>query len=256
MKKIKLILIHSFPTNSIVLKGLIEFLGGVFEVYPIDLPGFTKLSKPLNVVSVKQYSGFLLKKIDELDLETYVIGGISFGYYVLSETKLNDKCRGILAMEPFLGIRSLKFGIIRQMVIQLLINTVVGLKIEALLWKNIQFRRLLMALGQVPSESLKIILDEIDGVTFFRTARLIFSAPAPVCMNKCRHVLLVNRNDGTVDYEYIVSWFHRNIQDTMIVHTDVEHFPRDLSANYFNKNISEQDVRAIIEYLDRSQVVI
>lgn len=42
MKKENLVLLHSFPTNSILLSGYIEYLSDYF----IDLPGFTKVVPP------------------------------------------------------------------------------------------------------------------------------------------------------------------------------------------------------------------
>src|SRR3989338_8142785 len=45
-----LVLVHSFPTNSNILSGLIEFLEQYFTVHFIDLPGFTKQIPPLKKI--------------------------------------------------------------------------------------------------------------------------------------------------------------------------------------------------------------
>lgn len=41
-----LVLLHSFPTNSIIFTDLIRYLNNFFVVHFIDLPGFTRSTPP------------------------------------------------------------------------------------------------------------------------------------------------------------------------------------------------------------------
>jgi len=50
-----LILVNAFYTNSILLKGLIDYLKKYFNVYFIDLPGFAKDAPPLKEISINLY---------------------------------------------------------------------------------------------------------------------------------------------------------------------------------------------------------
>jgi len=75
MIKENLVFVHSFPTNSRALKGLIDYLNSYFNVIPIDLPGFVKEAPALQTISLKSYSDYVDRKVLELDLERFYMGG-------------------------------------------------------------------------------------------------------------------------------------------------------------------------------------
>jgi pimeloyl-ACP methyl ester carboxylesterase len=79
MKKPHLLLVHSFPTNSVLLYGLEEFLADYFTVHFIDLPGFHKDNPPFHdSITIQKFSNYLDKKILELDATEYIVGGVSW----------------------------------------------------------------------------------------------------------------------------------------------------------------------------------
>src|SRR5262245_52978902 len=106
MEKENLVLVHSFPTKSILLRGLADYLNDSFETYCIDLPGFTRQVPPLPRISWDAFSRFTESRIRELSLDSYVAAGISFGFRVVNNMAVDEKCRGILGLVPFLGPRS------------------------------------------------------------------------------------------------------------------------------------------------------
>ena len=69
-----LVLVHSFPTNSILLKGLVEFLNDHFNLYFIDLPGFTQKSPPIQQITIDNYSAYVEKYINNLKIDHYILG--------------------------------------------------------------------------------------------------------------------------------------------------------------------------------------
>lgn len=75
MTKEDLVFVHSFPTNSKALKGLIDYLNSYFNVIPIDLPGFLKEIPELQTISLKTYSDYVDGKVLELGLERFYMGG-------------------------------------------------------------------------------------------------------------------------------------------------------------------------------------
>ena len=109
-KKENLILVHSFPTNSILLKGFIGYIDDYFNVYPIDLPGFRKDIKPLQKITIDSYSKFVEEKVKKLNLDDFLIGGISFGFIVVNNAKIDKKCKGIIAIEPYVNSKSLRMS--------------------------------------------------------------------------------------------------------------------------------------------------
>jgi len=82
--KENLVLVNAFLTNSLVLRGLIDYLGKYFRVHFIDLPGFIRDIPPLSEISLENYASYVRRRIDELDLDSYLLGGISFGFAVVS----------------------------------------------------------------------------------------------------------------------------------------------------------------------------
>ena len=81
MPKENLIIVHSFPGNSILLSGLIEYLNDYFEVYFINLPGFAKSVPPLTEISFKGYVQFIEEKIRGFGLASYWLAGISLSVF-------------------------------------------------------------------------------------------------------------------------------------------------------------------------------
>lgn len=78
-------LVHSFPTNSVLLHGLEEFFADFFTVHFIDLPGFHKNNpKHKGSVTLKKFSNYFDQQIAELDADEYIVGGISFGFLVFN----------------------------------------------------------------------------------------------------------------------------------------------------------------------------
>src|SRR5262245_44001214 len=101
MTKENLILIHSFPTNSLLLQGFIEYLNDYVNVYPIDLPGFTQSGPALAKISLNQYTQFVERCIQALAVESYWLGGVSFGFAVVNGVQPDLRCKGFMAIEPY-----------------------------------------------------------------------------------------------------------------------------------------------------------
>jgi pimeloyl-ACP methyl ester carboxylesterase len=242
-----LILVHSFPTNSILLRGLTEFLGDIFIVHFIDLPGFTTNVPPLAEVSFENYARFVEQRIEALGLETYLLGGVSFGFLVVNMARVDHRCRAILAMEPFLNVRGLRATSLERFLLRSLTKTVVAVRASDFLWKSLWFRRFLGRKG--PKERMEIVFREVDARTFFETATLILSRTADARFQDLPYVLLINPEDQTVGHEYVTHVFQREARRLLVVETTVEHYPRDLTKEYFLDRISAEQIDRIREFL-------
>ena len=82
MQKPDLVIIHSFPSNTRLWRGFYELLGDFFTVHPIDLPGFTPEKKPLKTISLRAYATHVEQEIERLQLASYLLAGISFGFSI------------------------------------------------------------------------------------------------------------------------------------------------------------------------------
>src|SRR3989344_2575884 len=135
-----LLLIHSFPTNSVLLHGLEEFLSDFFTVHFIDLPGFHK-NNPLHegAITLKKFSNYFDQKIAELDVDEYIVGGVSFGFLVVNNSKLDERCKAILAMEPFVNTKCLNISFWKQkkyIAIASMVKLIHLLGVEKFIWTS------------------------------------------------------------------------------------------------------------------------
>ncbi|PSO45454.1 MAG: hypothetical protein BRC25_02260 [Parcubacteria group bacterium SW_6_46_9] len=112
----KLVLVHSFPTNSILLSGLVDYLEDYFNLHFIDLPGFTAESPyDGNKITLSHFSEYVEDEIDKLDWDNYIVGGISFGFLVINQADINEnKCQAMIAVEPYLNSKYLHLGFIKK----------------------------------------------------------------------------------------------------------------------------------------------
>ena len=86
MSKENLILVPGFPINSLLLRGLTDYFSEYINVYPIDLPGFVQTVPVLSEISLEQYAKFVETQIQSLALESYWLGGVSFGFAVINRS--------------------------------------------------------------------------------------------------------------------------------------------------------------------------
>lgn len=250
MRKENLVLVHSFPTNSILLRGLVDFLEDHFAVHFVDLPGFTRACKPLPRPSIDAYASFLSSHVRDLDLDSYLLGGISFGYLVVSQTSVDQRCRAILAMEPFLGVRSLHMRSTARLMAAFVTRSIVTLGQSQRVFHSNRWRQRLLRRGQ-PEERVETVLREIDPRTFFATAYALVTYQRPLSFHNLPHVLMVNPEDRTINAEDVTEVFQSRVRDLLVVKTTVDHYPTDLTKAYFEERISAQQVASIFEFLNR-----
>jgi pimeloyl-ACP methyl ester carboxylesterase len=240
MKKENLVLIHSFPTNSVLLSGLIDYLSDYFNVYFIDLPGFTKAVPPLKRISYEGYYDYVEKKIDEFHLDDYLAGGISFGFAIINHLKHGKKCKGIIAIEPFIGLKSLKFSTSKRILYSFLIQTICTLRLYSLFWGSPLAAKYLPKLRGYPPETMMIMFEQIDGRTFFETANILLKDRNEYRFHDLPYVFVGNKNDRTVNYNYIYETLSRNVTKLLVLNTEIDHYPRDTSKAYFKRMVPKE----------------
>jgi pimeloyl-ACP methyl ester carboxylesterase len=252
MQKENLVLVHSFPTNSILLKGYSDYLSDHYMVYFIDLPGFTKAVPPLDRVSLDGFCRFVESRIGELNLDHYLIEGISFGFAIVNQLDLSENCKGIIAVEPFLGCESLIMKTTQRALLSSVIRMICALKLYSLFWKSLLFASYLPKLGGYPAETMEILFEQIDGRTFFETARLILCDRFRYRFHNLPYALLANRQDRSVNFEYIYRTLSRNVKNLLVINIEVEHYPRDTSKEYFQQMVPDDVFPKIASFFSRA----
>ena len=246
-KKENLILLHSFPTNSILLRGLGNYLGDYFNLYFLDLPGFVDQIPPLKEVSVENYVSYVQDQIIELDLENYFIGGISFGFLIANKIADNDNCLGVLAMEPFLNINQTKVSRSKQFFSNNFIKLISLTSSYNFVWNNSLFRFFLY-LGN-SREQITLLFKTVDPKTFFKTGKLLLDYNEKIIFKNKPYVLLINQEDQTIDAQAIVEEFKKNIKKLLVINTTIEHYPKNLLKVYFENHVAKKDIQSVLDFL-------
>lgn len=245
-EKYNLVLTHSFPTNSFILSGLTAFLADYFNVYFINLPGFVKATPPLQEISFSGYAKYLSEEIQKLNLNKYILGGLSFTHSVISRTKVDDKCRAVLALEPFINKDALALNREKLLLYRILVKVIMGAGLYGCIWQD---RYLRYFLKFSDPTILETIIREIDPRTFVQTANLIFNYDEEYWLNK-PHILIINQKDTQVSYRKVCERFADNVKDLFVIDTNIPHFPKDLSKEYFERNMGSQLIEKVLNWLN------
>lgn len=250
-EKENLIVVQPFAANHIILKDLIKFLNEYFTVYFIDLPGFIKTIPPLSKISFESYSKFVQGKIEELDLKEYWIAGISLGFEVVNITKLDSKCKGIIAIEPYINSASLSSNFKRKVKYLIFLNNLVCyLKLYNLVWNSRLFRKNFHKFSELPKDVIDIIFEQVDPKTFFETTRLIFKNKKNASFHHLPYALLVNKCDGIISYDYLIRTFKKNPEKELVLDDiKISHCPSDLSKEYFEKSFPQKDRQKLLDFI-------
>ncbi len=245
-QKPHLVIIHSSPGNSIILKGLYDFLADYFVVHPIDLPGFITGKKPLDNVTFQGYCHHVEDEIKVLKLtEPYIIGGISFGFAVANRCKLEANCKAVLAILPFINADYVIEDTTYKWMTRL-VEVVRWSRLHNYIYKRKRFKGLLKE--RAPAERVEIMLQSIDAYAFFETTRLIINDnTSPYFHPDKKYVLVVNEQDSAVKGDKIRALFRAH--NAFILDTALKYHPPDLSKEHFQKHISKEKMKEVIAYL-------
>jgi pimeloyl-ACP methyl ester carboxylesterase len=252
-EKHRLVIIHSFPANSILLKGLYDFLSDFFEVYPIDLPGFVKNIKPLEEITLENYIRYVETEIEKLGIEDYWIGGVSFGFTIANLARNKSRCKGVISITPYLGSSFLNIPLwIRSAYVAIIYLLQVS-NLFYKVWYSSFIRKSLLFIYNVEiGKKIKIIFDEVDARTFFETLKILLLDKQDRCVFINRpYVLIINENDETVASEKILRKFEEGTDNLAVVYTTAEHSPDIISKEYFKENVRQEDVTRMIDFVER-----
>lgn len=251
--KPNLVIVHSFPTNSIILKGFYDFMSDFFNVYPVDLLGFAKDIKPLKTINLANYAGFVKKEIKKLKLKSYWVGGISFGFAVVNLIKDNKSCRGVMAIEPYLGTENLNIPW-RKKLFYIFIIKMLGIANAFYKAWHSPFIQQYLLFGSSArfDNKIKSLLDEMDARTFFETAKILLLNHDVDCTFLNRpYVLVINKDDESIRADKIISHFACECNNLVIAHTSTEHYPKTITKEYFQKRIHEKEVDKILDFVNK-----
>lgn len=99
-------------------------------------------------------------------------------------------------------------------------------------------------------EKAKVVTEQVDLKTFFGTAKLILENNELPKFKDLPYVLVINDKDLTIDASHVEEVFKENVNDLLIVKTSVEHYPHNLSKEYFQKKLPAKNIREVNAFID------
>jgi pimeloyl-ACP methyl ester carboxylesterase len=249
-----LLLVHSFPTNSVLLHGLEEFLADFFTVHFINLPGFHKDNPSFNgAITLKKFSNYFDQKVAELDVDEYIVGGVSFGFLVVNNAKLDKRCKAIVAMEPFVNIECLNIPFWTQkkyIFFTILLRVIRFLKLEQYIWKSNWFNEYLQQESDYPKERVDIIIKHLDSRTFFAVTKLLLSYKKKAVFHNLPYFLIGNFADKTINFDKVVEVFLKNLYELHVASEPIDHYPKELTKQYFKTRIPREHIQRILACIE------
>lgn len=245
-----LVLVNSFYTNSVLLRGFVDYLSDHFHVHFIDLPGFALNAPPAKDVSLESFCRYVEDKIAVLGLEEYILAGISFGYTIVSRLRRDPRCKGVVAVFPFLGKKSLNLKRKKKAFYILVVNFFEAFGLSGRVWRTRLLRKFAFWYSSYPPERVRIILDHMDGRTFFAVSRIILRRRHEARFQDRPHVLILNPGDHTIRYDYTLRAFSENVRDLFVLHTGLDHYPVHTDKDHFRGHFREEDLRRIVDFLN------
>ncbi|HUU38124.1 MAG TPA: alpha/beta hydrolase family protein [Candidatus Desulfaltia sp.] len=247
-QKENLVLVNAFLTNSLVLRGLIDYLGRFFRVHFIDLPGFIRDVPPLSEVSLENYADYVRRRLDDLGLDSYLLGGISFGFAVISHLRPDERCRGVVAITPYLSARWLNLGLVKRSSYAFLVRMALAFDLPTKVWNHRFFHRVFHWYSDYPAERIDTLLSQMEGRTFFETARIILSHRRPCRFHERPYVLILSHADRTVKNDPLLKFFEENVERLKVVRVGFDHYPLEVTEDYFQSRFPQEDIRQIIGF--------
>jgi pimeloyl-ACP methyl ester carboxylesterase len=251
--KENLVLVHSFPTNSTLLKGLIEYLEEHFNLYFIDLPGFKKgVPSTKGKVTFEYFSDYVAEQVDKFNLGDFIIGGISFGFLVANNAPIDlKKCKAIIAIEPYLNRKYLHLKFIKRFVYTHVIDEILEHNLTDEFWNSGYAAKILSFITERSTDKTEVVVKEIDDKVFFQTAKLIMENEKELQFRNIPYVLVINRHDEGIAVDAIVEEFRENTKPLLIKYTDLEHYPEDVSRTYFEQKLPSKEINEIKNWINK-----
>jgi pimeloyl-ACP methyl ester carboxylesterase len=236
-----LIVLPSFPLNKAKLKGFTDFLGDYFTLHVIDYPGFSKQTEPLEKITKENLLYYLKKQIDALNLNSYILCGISMGFYLASH--LNDrKCKGILALEPATGSRLLRANRFTRS----FNSFILSLGGENLAWTHPLFRKSAERSLDCPKGRIDWTLKDIDPRSFFATLDILISTDQ-VKPRDLPTLLVINDKDRVIKAPETISFLKENLTRLTILKTTLDHYPHPLTKANLKKHIDKEKLQSAVD---------
>ncbi len=248
-KKLNLVLINGFGSNGEIIKGVLDTLSEFYNVYFLELPGSVK-HITLKKYTTKNFIDYFQKEINKLKLKEYILGSLSFGFPLSNELKIDKKCKGILAIEPYLDKKYTHMSLIKRSLFILLIKSICFFKIYHLIWETNLFKKALFKLGY--NETIIKCIWKLDPKPYFETGKLVLTYTHKPNFHNLPHVLMINEHDNMINAEKTIETFKHNVKNLLIIKTTVPHYPDKMGKNSILQKVHKNNLQKMITFFKKN----
>jgi pimeloyl-ACP methyl ester carboxylesterase len=231
------------------LQGLMDYLSEFFNVYTLELPGFGWDEKPFSNISIKSLSANIKRRLEQLNLENYILAGFSLGFRIVNELPLNKKCVGIVAVEPYTSSKCLNLSLIQKKWFFVQMDLVRKLKLDSLIWKSSYFRNILIRMYRKPVAN--VILNECDPQTFFKVGMILLEDSSAIKFYDCPYVIIAPENDEFINSDWNVNLFRQNVKKLLVLRSKTEHYPANADKAYFESRFPREGLYKLANFFDK-----
>lgn len=250
MSKPNLILINGFAINKFLIKGFIAYLEQFFKVYVIDLPGHGD-AETIKTITLRNIAKYVDKKIKELNLKDYILGGISFGFLVASRTEAIRKARAIAAIEPYLDCKKLRMNEFKGKIVASIVKIICKTDNYKTAWDS-KFLRMILQNEGYKENIIELMLEQTDPKSFFEIIRIILTNKQGIKFYNKPYVLIINRNDEFLDANKEIKEFKERARKLLIIYGTSDHSPRNPTKVYFEKHLNREEMQKIGEFVNEN----
>jgi len=245
MKKLDLILIGGFGVNHLIIKGAIDYYKDYFNVHFIDLPGSIE-GASMERYKLKDFVDYMQKKIEEIGSKEYILAPLSFGFLISSYLNIDDRCKGILTVVPFINANYLKFSSFQKLIYIGLINLIHFLRLERVFWHSKILKRLISR--TVSNETADKVINELNPRSSLLTLKIILGCTNKIKFRDLPCVLIVSETDPAIDVDKTIKTFNEEVEHVYLITSKISHFPKTIEKEYFKSGLDQERVEGIMPF--------
>lgn len=97
---------------------------------------------------------------------------------------------------------------------------------------------------------MSAIIGHFDPRTFFTVAGLLLNYRKNPRFHNLPHFLIGNFSDKTINFDRTVEVFIKKLHELHIASEPIDHYPKDLTKEYFRTRVPEDHIRRILACME------
>ena len=249
-KKLDLVLINGYGSNGQIIKGVLDTLNEYFNVHFLELPGSVENIK-LDKYTAQNFVNHFQKELNKFKFEEYILGSLSLGFPLSNSLKIDKRCKGILAIEPYINKNYAHIGLLKKVFYKFLLDIICLTKIYNKIWKTKILKKALSNLGY--NETIIKCILKLDAKAYFETGKIVLTYNEKPEFRKLPHVVLINEHDKMINGPKTIQTFKDNVKKLLIIKTKVPHYPDKMKKSSILHKVHKKDLNKMVNFFEENK---